>query len=63
MIDYSDFKPISEPHVVIDGQLVPADAEALHVLAVNAMALAVGMPSEAPSTVTEDEPSAELVGA
>jgi hypothetical protein len=49
MIQYSDFTPSEKPTAVIGGKLGPVNTAALHALAVNAMALAVAMPSDAPT--------------
>jgi hypothetical protein len=48
MISYSDYTPSESPIAVIGGSIAPVDAAVIHSLAVNAMALAVAMPSSAP---------------
>jgi len=48
VIKYSDYEPSDAPVAVIAGKLVELDHHALHVLSVNAMALAVAMPSTTP---------------
>lgn len=56
---YSDYTTASEPTAVIDGKRVAVDRSALHLLAVNAMALAVALPSTAPSAASTDAASTD----
>jgi hypothetical protein len=48
MISYSDYTPSESPIAVVGGIVVPVDSTVIHSLAVNAMALAVAIPSSAP---------------
>jgi hypothetical protein len=48
MITYSDYTPSEIPIAVIGGRVAAVDAAVIHSLAVNAMALAVAIPSSAP---------------
>jgi hypothetical protein len=48
MISYNDYTPSETPVAVIGGTIAPVDAAVIHSLAVNAMALAVAIPSSAP---------------
>jgi hypothetical protein len=48
MISYSDYTPAESPIAVIGGIIAPVDSTVIHSLAVNAMALAVAIPSFAP---------------
>jgi hypothetical protein len=45
MIEYTDYTPSSFVTAVINGERVTLDKTAIHTIAVNAMALAVAMPS------------------
>lgn len=57
MISYSDYTPSESPIAVIGGVVAPVDSAVIHSLAVNAMALAVAIPSSAPSKDAAAEPS------
>ena len=45
MITYSDYTPSEAPVAVIGGTIAPVESAVIHSLAVNAMALAVAIPS------------------
>jgi hypothetical protein len=51
MITYSDYTPSETPVAVIGGTIAAVDAAAIHSLAVNAMALALAIPSSAPQGI------------